>query len=99
MDSSEWFMTLQEGVYSLKIECNLRNLGYVNIHGTTIARCGNYFVRPIGFNSVNNMEDFLWGFQAADPEVMMLDFLLIKSKLQFASTAKIILDKLQTHNC
>lgn len=86
-------MTLEQGIDSLKLECALRNLGFVNIHNTVVANCGIYFIRPIGFNTLNVLDDDLYGYQLSEPAQMMDDFLLRKLHLRFASSAKIAFDR------
>jgi hypothetical protein len=56
-------MTLMDGCYSLKLECALRNLGFVEIDWRVVAHAGLYFIRPVGsfLQSVEN--DDLLGFQ------------------------------------
>jgi hypothetical protein len=56
-------MTLMDGCYSLKLECALRNLGFVEIDWRVVAHAGLYFIRPVGnfLQSVEN--DELLGFQ------------------------------------
>ena len=42
-------MKLIDGCYSLKLECALRGLGFVDVgKGKTVARAGIFFVEPIG---------------------------------------------------
>jgi len=86
-------MSLEDGVFSLILECNLRNLGFIRIHNTIVANAGSYFIRPIGMNTINNMEDDLWGFQVGSPKAMMKDFTGKQLNLLFYSTAKIALDR------
>lgn len=86
-------MSLEDGCFSLILECNLRNLGFIRIHNTVVANAGNMFVRPLGFNTFNNMEDDLWGFQVGSPKDMMKDFTSKQLNLLFYSTAKIAIDR------
>ncbi len=86
-------MSLEDGVFSLILECNLRNLGFIRIHNTIVANAGSMFVRPIGMNTINNMEDSLWGFQYGRPDEMMKDFTGKQLHLSFASTSKLAIDK------
>tara|TARA_B100002019_G_C21240975_1_gene585539 strand:+ start:1410 stop:1658 length:249 start_codon:yes stop_codon:yes gene_type:complete len=41
-------MKLIDGCYSLKLECALRELGFVDIGWKTVARAGIFFVQPVG---------------------------------------------------
>jgi len=41
-------MLLKEACESIKLECALRELGFVEIGWKTIARAGIYFLEPIG---------------------------------------------------
>tara|TARA_B100001059_G_C17392556_1_gene359818 strand:+ start:273 stop:545 length:273 start_codon:yes stop_codon:yes gene_type:complete len=85
-------MSLEDGVFSLILECNLRNLGFIRIHNSVVANAGNMFVRPLGFNTVSNMEDTLHGFQYSEPKLMMKNFEEQRLWLPFASTAKLAID-------
>lgn len=86
-------MSLEDGTFSLIIECNLENLGFIRVHNTVVANAGLFFIRPLGLHTVNHMEDDLHGFQIAPPKEMMEDFLERKRHLAFASTAKIAIRK------
>lgn len=57
-------MTLEEGCLSLKLECALRELGFVEVQWRVIAHAGLFFVFPVGFSNVSLGEDLL-GFQLA----------------------------------
>jgi hypothetical protein len=48
-------MTLEDACYSLKLECALRELGFVDV--------GIFFVEPAGWSTVCGPEDDLLGFQ------------------------------------
>ena len=41
-------MVLEEACYSLKLECALRDLGFVDIGWKCVAHAGIFFVQPIG---------------------------------------------------
>ena len=86
-------MNLQDGIYSLILECNLSNLGYIRLYNTVVAGAGPMFIRPIGINSLNNMNDELFGFQIATPTFLIHDFMDRKSGLPFYSSAKLAIDK------
>ena len=55
-------MLLREGCESLKLECALRELGFVEIGWKTVARAGLYFIEPIGLGDDDGPEDPLLGF-------------------------------------
>jgi len=77
-------MILEEACYSLKLECALRELGFVEIGWKCVAHAGIFFVQPVGIPD--------------DPEGDLLGFSLIipytKNKRQYrlVSTAKRALD-------
>ena len=50
-------MKLEEACFSLKLECALRELGFVEIGWKTIAHAGIYFVEPIGLRPDCGPED------------------------------------------
>ena len=56
-------MTLEDGCYSLKLECALRDLGFVEIGWRVVAHAGLYFVRPVGHFFQSTENDDLLGFQ------------------------------------
>ena len=41
-------MNLEEGCHSLKLECALRDLGFVDIGWKCVAHAGIFFVQPVG---------------------------------------------------
>ena len=41
-------MILEEACYSLKLECALRDLGFVDIVWKCVAHAGIFFVQPVG---------------------------------------------------
>ena len=53
-------MVLQEACDSLKLECALRDLGFVDVGWRCIAHAGIFFVQPIGLP--DNPEGDLLGF-------------------------------------
>ena len=55
-------MKLIEACDSLKLECALRDLGFVNIGWKVIAHAGIYFVEPIGMRNDCGPEDETLGF-------------------------------------
>jgi hypothetical protein len=73
-------MTLQDGCYSLKLECALRELGFVDIGWKCVAHAGLFFVQPYGIPD--------------DPEGDLIGFSIIKSDevIKLFNTAKRALD-------
>jgi hypothetical protein len=56
-------MILEDACYSLKLECALRKLGFVDVGWRVIAHAGIFFVEPVGWSTVCGPEDDLLGFQ------------------------------------
>jgi len=56
-------MTLEDACYSLKLECALRELGFVDVGWRVIAHAGIFFVEPVGWSTVCGPDDDLLGFQ------------------------------------
>lgn len=56
-------MTLEDACYSLKLECALRELGFVDVGWRVIAHAGIFFVEPVGWSTVCGPNDDLLGFQ------------------------------------
>jgi len=56
-------MTLEDACYSLKLECALRELGFVDVGWRVIAHAGIFFVEPVGWSTVCGPGDDLLGFQ------------------------------------
>ena len=77
-------MILEEACYSLKLECALRDLGFVDIGWKCVAHAGIFFVQPVGIPD--------------DPEGDLLGFSLIipnrrtHQRYRLVSTAKRALD-------
>jgi hypothetical protein len=73
-------MKLEEACYSLKLECALRDLGFVDIGWKCVAHAGIYFVQPVGIPD--------------DPDADLLGFSLSKNRrcYKLVSTAKRALD-------
>ena len=57
-------MCIEEACYSLKLECALRELGFVDIGWKCIAHAGLFFIQPVGWGPENDLkpEDPLLGF-------------------------------------
>jgi hypothetical protein len=56
-------MTIEEANISLKLECALRDLGFLEIRERIVASCGLYYIRPVGFFYEARLWDDLLGFQ------------------------------------
>jgi len=54
-------MTLEDGCHSLKLECALRELGFVDIGWKCIGHAGLYFIQPFGLP--DDPQADLLGFQ------------------------------------
>jgi hypothetical protein len=61
-------MTIEEANVSLKLECALRELGFMEIKNRTVTHCGLYFVFPVGFFYEARLCDDLLGFQIEKSE-------------------------------
>ena len=55
-------MLLKEACESIKLECALRELGFVELGWRTIAHAGIYFLEPIGMRTDCGPEDETLGF-------------------------------------
>ena len=56
-------MTLEDACYSLKLECALRELGFVDVGWRVIAHAGIFFVEPVGWSVQCGPADDLLGVQ------------------------------------
>jgi hypothetical protein len=61
-------MTLEDANYSLKLECALRELGFIEIRERVLANAGIYYVRPVGFSHNAKLWEDLFGFQVEKSE-------------------------------
>jgi hypothetical protein len=77
-------MKLEEACYSLKLECALRNLGFVDIGWKCVAHAGIYFVQPVGIP--DNPDGDLLGFSLSVSDSR------IHRRRRMVSTAKRALD-------
>ena len=59
-------MTLIDACESLKLECALRDLGFVTIGWKVVAHAGLYFVEPIGYRNNCEPEDPMLGFAVGE---------------------------------
>ena len=55
-------MLLKEACESIRLECALRELGFVTLGWKTVARAGIYFLEPIGLRLDSGPEDETLGF-------------------------------------
>ena len=58
-------MRLIDGCHSLKLECAMRDLGFVDIKWKTIAHAGIFFIQPYGIP--DDPEGDLLGFSVTIP--------------------------------
>lgn len=79
-------MTLEDGCYSLKLECALRDLGFVDIKWKCVANAGLYFIMPFGMP--DDPEGDLWGFSITQS----------KKVINISATAKKALDYALDHS-
>ena len=77
-------MTLKDGCYSLKLECALRDLGFVDIGWKCVAHAGIFFIQPVGIP--DDPEGDLLGFSLTIPNLEN------KSYNKLMATAKKSLD-------
>lgn len=77
-------MTLKDGCYSLKLECALRDLGFVDIGWKCVAHAGIFFIQPVGIP--DDPEGDLLGFSLTIPNLEN------KSYNKLMTTAKKSLD-------
>ena len=77
-------MTLEDGCYSLKLECALRDLGFVDIGWRCVAHAEIFFVQPMGIP--DDPDGDLLGFCLTVPDAED------KKKYKLLSTAKKALD-------
>ena len=75
-------MKLIDGCHSLKLECALRNLGFVDIKWRWVANAGIFFVVPVGIP--DNPEGDLIGFQITHSEKVVKLSESAKKALDFA---------------
>ena len=55
-------MLLRDACESIKLECAIRELGFVEIGWRTVAHAGLYFLEPIGFTNDCGPQDEALGF-------------------------------------
>ena len=55
-------MLLREACESIRLECALRDLGFVEIGWKTVAHAGIYFLEPVGMTMNYGPEDETLGF-------------------------------------
>ena len=53
-------MKCERACYALKLECALRDLGFVDIGWKTVAHAGIFFVQPVGIP--DEPEGIFWDF-------------------------------------
>tara|TARA_Y100001970_G_scaffold6608_1_gene7578 strand:+ start:1127 stop:1375 length:249 start_codon:yes stop_codon:yes gene_type:complete len=77
-------MILADACYSLKLECALRDLGFVDVGWKCVAHAGIFFVQPMGIP--DDPEGDLLGFSVSIP------YTKDHRKIRLLSTAKKALD-------
>ena len=77
-------MKLEEGCHSLKLECALRDLGFVDIGWKCVAHAGIFFIQPVGIP--DDPDGDLLGFNITVPYAKHYN------KVKMVSTAKRALD-------
>ena len=77
-------MKLEEACYSLKLECALRDLGFVDICLKCVAHAGIFFVQPVGIP--DDPDGDLLGFSLTIP------YTKDNRRYRLISTAKRALD-------
>lgn len=77
-------MNLLDGCHSLKLECALRDLGFVDIGWKCVAHAGIFFIQPVGIP--DDPDGDLLGFNITVPYAKHYN------KVKMVSTAKRALD-------
>ena len=77
-------MRLIDGCHSLKLECALRDLGFVDIGWKTVAHAGIFFIQPVGIP--DDPDGDLLGFHITVPYARHYN------KVKMVTTAKKALD-------
>jgi len=80
-------MKLEEACYSLKLECALRDLGFVDIGWKCVAHAGIFFVQPVGIP--DDPDGDLLGFS------LFIPYTKDKRRYRLLGTAKKALDVAQ----
>jgi hypothetical protein len=81
-------MTIEDGCYSLKLECALRELGFIEVGYRVIAHAGLYFVSPVSYSKIKSVYDELLGFQL----FVSMEFDELRADCLITPTAKRALD-------
>tara|TARA_Y100001938_G_scaffold133035_1_gene191916 strand:- start:2870 stop:3136 length:267 start_codon:yes stop_codon:yes gene_type:complete len=79
-------MKLEDGCYSLKLECALRELGFVDIGWKCVAHAGIFFIQPFGLP--DKPDGDLLGFCITRPSTKFVS----KKVVKLTPTAKRALD-------
>ena len=77
-------MNLMDGCHSLKLECALRDLGFVDIGWKCVAHAGIFFIQPVGIP--DDADGDLLGFHLTVPYARHYN------KVKMVTTAKKALD-------
>ena len=81
-------MTIEEANYSLKLECALRELSFVEIGWQAIALAGIFYVIPVSHIVVCHKNDDLLGFQLSSSNDLDPTHLGLRLDRRIVSTAK-----------
>lgn len=85
-------MTIEEANYSLKLECALRNLSFIDIGWQVVALAGIYYVIPVSHIITCHKNDDLLGFQLSKEQELDPHHLGLKLDRTITQTAKTALD-------
>lgn len=85
-------MTIEEANYSLKLECALRELSFVEIGWQAIALAGVFYVVPISHIVVCHKNDDLLGFQLSNRKELDPTHLGLRLDRRIVQTAKTALN-------
>lgn len=85
-------MTIEEANYSLKLECALRELSFVEIGWQAIALAGVFYVVPISHIVVCHKNDDLLGFQLSNRNELDPTHLGLRLDRRIVQTAKTALN-------
>lgn len=81
-------MTIEEANYSLKLECALRQLNFVEIGWQAVALAGVFYVIPVSHIVVCHKNDDLLGFQLSRSSDLDPTHLGLRLDRKIISTAK-----------
>ena len=85
-------MTIEDANYSLKLECALRELSFVEIGWQAIALAGVFYVIPVSHIVVCHKNDDLLGFQLSNSNDLDPTHLGLRLDRRIVQTAKTALN-------